>query len=585
MTTNKHIDSVALALYSAGYANLTRNAALYIGEHLDKCPQCRRQLAKLLQESMEAVEESATWIMPGRAEARENAELYESDRESGAELLAQTSPVPVVVAEEPPLDQDSGFAGEFSATGDDLIRDLATRVADMVGPQRYKVWFKGSTAFGLGGGFVNVQVPNPFVGAWIERYFVDAIRDAAAAVVGRPLDVTFTIDPALSGQVRKEQADLQVDYATSRPGQRARAQRKLGTPPPVPIGNRTFEDFVVGSSNRLAYTNAIGVVDEPASQLGPLLIHGGCGVGKTHLLQAICNRLKNRQPDRPFVYLSGEDFTNQYIFAVKSGELDAFRHRYRQIDVLVIDDVHFFSNKRGTQAEFLHTFNAIESAGKQLVMASDAHPKMISHLPESLISRLVSGMVVKIEPPDYETRVEVLRRRALKMNCDIPDSVVQYIAEHCQRNIRELEGALFKLIAVANVTNKPITLSLAVEGLRDLVQRTTSIVRLSDIESVVAIYFGLTPADLYTSRKSRSISLARGVAMYLARENTDLSFPEIGRLMGNKNHSTVLLAYRRIKKILDEGGTVQWQTSGSDVEKGLDVVLRELEEQLGTVDR
>ena len=190
-------------------------------------------------------------------------------------------------------------------------------------------------------------------------------------------------------------------------------------------------------------------------------------------------------------------------------------------------------------------------------------------------------MVVKVEAPDIATRVEVLRRRARKMNCELPDMVVQYIAEHCAANIRELEGALFKLVALAGVTHKPITLSLAVQGLRDLIQRTTSIVRLSDIESVVSIYFGLSPADLHTSRKSRTIALGRGIAMYLARKHTDMSFPEIGRFMGNKNHSTVLLASRRIAKIFQEDGMVRWNAAAGEKEKSVRLVLSELEEELG----
>ncbi|MEE9296400.1 MAG: chromosomal replication initiator protein DnaA [Phycisphaerae bacterium] len=467
------------------------------------------------------------------------------------------------------------------ANPDSMVTQLQDRIADKVGPQRFNVWFKGSTEFALADGFVNVSVPNQFVGGWIERHFVDAIKETALEIVGKPLDVAFTIDPALSRQVRKKQPDSQVDYATNNPERLARAQKKLGTPPPVTVPNRTFDDFVVGDANRLAYTTSISVAEQPASQFNPLFIHGGCGIGKTHLLQAICNRLRDRQPDRVYRYLCGEDFTNQYVFAVKSGELESFRDRYRKVDVLVIDDVHFFSNKRGTQSEFLHTFNAIDVAGKQLVMASDAHPKMISNLSESLVTRFVSGMVVKIDAPEFDMRVEVLRRRAVKMECKVPDPVVEYIAEHCRANIRELEGALYKLVALASVLKKPITLSLAVQGLQDLIQRTTSIVRLSDIESVVTIYFGLSPADLHTSRKSRTIALARGITMYLTRRHTDMSFPEIGRFMGNKNHSTVLLASRRIKNMVEKDETVRWNAAAGEKQKSIRAVLSELEEQLG----
>jgi len=468
------------------------------------------------------------------------------------------------------------------AQSEEAVALLQTRIAELVGPQRFKVWFKGSTSFTFADGLINVGVANQFVGGWIERHFRDIIREAASIVAGKPLDVTFTIDPTLARQIRRKQPDSQVEYASNNPERIARASKRLGAPPPLPAPRGRFEDFVVGDSNRLAYSTAMSVAEQPASQFNPLFIHGGCGIGKTHLLQAVCNRLNERNPDMAYRYLSGEDFTNQYVFAVKSQQLESFRQRYRLVDVLVIDDVHFFSNKRGTQTEFLHTFNAIDAAGKQVVMASDAHPKMISHLSESLVTRFVSGMVVKIDGPDYETRAEVLRRRAEKMGRQIPEPVIEYIAECCQSNIRELEGALFKLIAMADVIKQPISRSLAAQGLKDLIQRTTRIVRLSDIESVVAIYFGLSPADLHTSRKSRTIALARGVAMYLARKHTDMSFPEIGRFMGNKNHSTVLLACRRIAKLVDRDEPMRWVTGRGEHQKRALEVLSDLEGQLGT---
>ncbi|MCH7527114.1 MAG: chromosomal replication initiator protein DnaA [Planctomycetes bacterium] len=464
----------------------------------------------------------------------------------------------------------------------DPIGQLQDRIAEQVGPQRFKIWFKDATQFSFGDGFLHVGVPNQFVGNWIENHFSDVIRNVAKEVTGAPLELAFTIDPALSKQLRKKQPDTQIDYATANPERVARAQKRLGSPPPSTAQLRgRFDDFVVGEANRLAYSTAWSVAERPASQFNPLFIHGGCGLGKTHLLQAVCNKIKELYPDQNFRYVSGEDFTNQFVFAMRSGEIDAFRHRYRNVDVLVIDDIHFFSNKRGTQSEFLHTFNAIDAAGKQMVMASDAHPKMISNLSESLVNRFVSGMVVKIDPPDFATRVEVLRRRSKKLQCEVSEPVIQYIAEHCRTNIRELDGALLKLVALGSVTQQPTTVSLAVQGLQDLIQRTTSIVKLSDIESVVAIYFGLSPADLHTSRKSRTIALARGIAMFLARKHTPMSFPEIGRFMGNKNHSTVLLACRRINKIREADETVRWITGGGEKEMNLRAVLSELEEQLG----
>jgi chromosomal replication initiator protein len=323
------------------------------------------------------------------------------------------------------------------------------------------------------------------------------------------------------------------------------------------------------------------VAEHPAAQYNPLFIHGGCGVGKTHLLQAICNAIGQLHPNLHWVCVSGEDFTNQFVYAVRSGDLDAFRHRYRTVDVLVVDDIHFFANKRATQEEFLHTFNVIDAAGKQVVMASDAPPRMIGHLSESLVNRFVSGMVPKIDSPDFEIRAEFLRKRAQALNVDIPEPVVRHVAAAFQANIRELEGALLKLIALARLSNQPLTLSLADRGLRDLIQHTVPIVRLSDIESISAIFFGLTPADLHTSRKTRTIALARGLAMYLARKHTDMSFPEIARHMGNKNHTTVILATRRIQRMLEEDAVACWLAPAGEKQMKISVLVAQLETQLG----
>lgn len=465
---------------------------------------------------------------------------------------------------------------------EDFATDMMQRLADEVGPQRFKIWFKGATSFALTGGFVTVGVPNQFVGGWIERHFAETIRRTAAELVGGPVDVNFSIDPALARHLRKKQPDSQMEFASNNPERLAREMKRCGAQPAQTLPKYSFDEFVVGASNRLAYSTALSVAERPATQFSPLFVHGGCGLGKTHLVQAICHKIQTDHPHLTSRYLSGEDFTNHYVFATRSGEVDKFRNHYRSVDVLVIDDVHFFSNKRGTQQEFLHTFNAIDAAGRQVVMASDAHPKMISHLSENLVSRFVSGMVVKIDPPDYQTRVEVLRRRAARMGReDIPDAALEYIAEVCDANIRELEGALLKLLMFAQVNQKPITRSLAVQGLRDLIQRTARVVRLSDIETVVAIYFGLGQADLHTSRKSRTIALARSVAMHLARTHTDMSFPEIGRFMGNKNHSTVLLACRRIGRQIEQDSRVRWLTGRGEQERRVREVLSELEEQLG----
>jgi len=466
------------------------------------------------------------------------------------------------------------------ACAEDAVSLVESQVAEKIGPQRFNVWFKNATRFTITEDYLRISAPNHFVVEWIERHFADVISEVAREVTGRDFTLSFAIDPMLAKGLGKKQPDRQVEFVANNPERLARQQRRTTGPLPAsPNLKGRLEDFVVGESNRLAYVAARHVVDDPANHYNPLFIHGGCGLGKTHLLHGICNGLRERRPDLRWRYVSGEEFTNDYVYAVKARETDTFHQRYRNVDALVIDDVHFLANKRATQEEFLHTVKAIDGAGKQIVLASDAHPKMIGYLSESLVSRFLAGMVVRIESPDVEVRVGVLMQRAERLKVAVNDPVIRYIAENFRANIRELEGALLKVVAQAQVSGQPITLPLAERAIRDLVRQTAPVVMLSDIESVVAIYFGLTPADLHTSRKSRTIALARGIAMYLARKHTDMSFPEIGRFMGNKNHSTVILANRRIGKMLQGNETVRWMTPAGQKEQNLATLVDEIEEQ------
>ena len=461
----------------------------------------------------------------------------------------------------------------------DTVSLLSARLAEKIGPQRYNVWFKNVTRFQFMDGYLRISAPNHFIGEWIERHFADVISDVAREVAGNEFTLSFAIDPELAKGLGKKQPDRQVDFIANNPERVARQIKRQGGPLPGRAWRGKMEDFVVGPSNQLPYAAAQSVIESPAGAYNPLFLHGGCGVGKTHLIQAICNGIKERHPELLCRYVSGEEFTNDYVYAIKAKEQEAFRERYRNVDVLAIDDVHFLANKRGTQEEFLHTYQTIEAAGKQIILASDAPPKMIGHFSESLVSRFASGMVVRIESPDFQTRAEVLRRRARRIKVELSEPVILHIAANFRANIRELEGALLKVVAQARLTGEPITLSLAERALRDLIRQTAPVVMLSDIETNVAIYFGLNPADLHTSRKTRTIALARGIAMYLARKHTEMSYPEIGRFMGNKNHSTVILATRRISRLLQSNATVRWMTPVGQKEQNLAELIQELEEQ------
>ncbi|MCP4708278.1 MAG: ATP-binding protein, partial [Planctomycetes bacterium] len=312
-------------------------------------------------------------------------------------------------------------------------------------------WFKNSTRLKIEDNYVKVGVPNLFIGGWIENHFSEEISSAVSEVTEQPVKIIFTIDPELFGSQRRRQLDSQAEFLAKTSNPNGRRHRSMPANQDTKLRFK-LQTFVVGSSNQLAYSAAQTIVAEPRTHFNPLFIHGGCGLGKTHLLQGICNAVGQKRPDTNFIYVSGEEFTNQFILALKMGKLDSFRQRYRQADLLVLDDVHFLASKKATQEEFLHTFNAIDTASKQVVMASDAHPKMIGQLSESLVSRFISGMVVKIDPPEFETRCTILRQRARSMQKDIPDEVIEYIAENLCANVRELEGALLKVTAYASLS-------------------------------------------------------------------------------------------------------------------------------------
>lgn len=465
----------------------------------------------------------------------------------------------------------------------DVIGPIRNRVEALIGTPSYKTWIKHCTQFTNGDGFLKVGVPNLFIGGWIEDHYSTEIQKAASECLGPDIKVSYCIDPVLFRKMRKTTLNSQAAFI-EKFGENVPREGGNGHAAP-PAAERALrgrlEDFVVGANNRLAYSVALSVVERPLEDCSSVFIHSGCGLGKTHLLQGIGNALTRRQPSVRWVYASGEDFTNQFVQSLREHKLDAFRHCFRNIDVLLLDDMQFIANKRATQEEFFHTFNAINGAGKRVILASDAHPKMIGDLSESLVNRLVAGVIVRIDRPDLETRKEILRRRAAAFGREIPEEIIDYIAERIVANVRELEGCLVKLIAFAALPDQVLNLETARRALDEHLVQTGKLLTVAEIEQSVATYFGLTPADLHTSRKSRIIALARNVAMHIARTHTNFSFPEIGRMMGNKNHTTVLLACRRIGENLTKDSEVSWPSASGIQARKLSEIIRSLEEQLG----
>jgi chromosomal replication initiator protein len=459
----------------------------------------------------------------------------------------------------------------------EVLREILASLQERIGPQKFNAWFRHGTKLQLGDDRITVAVPNPFVANWIEQHYHGDLTETIQDHLGTKLPVTVAIDPELSSQCRKRNLDMQAEIVSRSTQGRSRNL------PAVPICSlkHRLEDFVVGASNRLAYQSAMAVSQSRNGHFGQLFVHGPCGVGKTHLLQGICNLAaarSNGDGRLNWRYVTGEQFTNEFIAALRSKTTRQFRDRYRKLDLLAIDDVHFLAAKRATQDEFLHTFNAIESAGKQIILASDAHPRLVGELHEQLVSRFLSGMVVKIEPPDKQTRMEILFRRANRIGLDLPQDVADYIADHIRASVRELEGTLVKLSALAALEDGRVSLRIARDALSDHLARTDSVITLGDIEAVVAAYFGITPADIHSSRRTRTVSVARMVAMTLARRHTQMSFPEIGRYMG-KNHSSVVLATQRMQRLLDDGDELVWNTPAGTRRMDAGELLTLLEEQ------
>lgn len=464
----------------------------------------------------------------------------------------------------------------------DAVSQILAKLEQQLGPQRYKVWFKNSTQLIIADGHLKVSAPNAFICGWIERHFAETITSVAQEVTGREIQVSFAVETKLLHSLRKRQLDSQADFIAKNPERVARECKRQGQPLPSRKLRGRFADLVVGSANRLAASVLRSISAGQADACGCVFVHGGSGLGKTHLLHALANELTEKRPDCRWAYLTGDEFTNAYVLAVRSNKMDVFRQRYRHLDVLIIDDVHFLASKKATQEEFLHTFNAIDAARKHVVLASDSHPKLIGQFNEQLVNRFVAGMVVRVEVPDFDMRCQILRRRAAAITAKpVPEEVIAYIAQNLTANVRELEGALLKLVMFSTVSHQPLTLSLARQALSEHLHRTQRVLGLEEIDQTVAMYFGLTPADLHTSRKTRTIALARGIAMYLARKHTDMSFPEIGRSMGNKNHSTVILANRRIEQMIQADEVARRQTPAGVQEEKLTDIIAKIEKQLG----
>ncbi len=464
-------------------------------------------------------------------------------------------------------------------TAESIVSAINDAIAEKIGQQKFRIWFKNSTRLTLTDGLLKIGVINPFIANWLESHFSTQIKESAHNITGGSCQVCFIVDPKLCENRRPAGFEWQAKPA---PAVLVESNKTISHRP-VNCGQKlklTFESFVVGQSNELAYNAAKAVISDKQSPFNPLFIHGGYGLGKTHLLQGICQQMRQSRPSANWLYMSAEDFANQFVLALKTRKLDAFRSRMRQTDLLAIDDIHFLASKPATQEEFLHTFNTLDLAGRQVILASDSHPKMIKEISEKLISRFVSGMVVKIDKPDFKTRCEICRQYAAVIKKHVPEDVIAYIAEHLKSNIRELQGAILKISAFASLQNGKIGLGMAQEVLADHIESCDPIVHLSDIESAAADFFQITPAAIHSAKKDRTIALARHFSMYLARKHTHLSSSEIGRLLGDKNHATVLVACKKVEDYIGRNAQINWQSPTGNRVASSTAILEQLEKNI-----
>ncbi len=383
---------------------------------------------------------------------------------------------------------------------------------------------------------IHLEAPDQFFKDWVEKHYLGLIQET--------LKLQGLDNLLVKLVVSSSQKDLSIPSAGE-----INLKNTLPTSS-VNLNSRyTFDNFVIGPSNRHAHAYSLAVANSPAKTYNPLFIYGGVGLGKTHLIQAICHQIKNNNPAGVKIcYVSSEKFTNELIDAIAHRSTAAFRQKYRSLDVLVIDDIHFIAGKESTQEEFFHTFNTLYDAHKQIVFSSDRPPKEITNLQERLVSRFGWGLATDIQPPDLETRVAILKKKIEREPVTIPDDVIFFIAQLIKTNIRELEGALIRTIAYSLLEESPVNLQLTREVLKDLLKEPTKLITVDFIQRCVAEEFGVSLQDLKNKRRNKQIVLPRQIAMYLSRELTDLSLPEIGELFGGKDHTTVLHSYNKIKE-------------------------------------
>jgi len=432
----------------------------------------------------------------------------------------------------------------------DLWNNALSNIETKISKPSFDTWLKATKAHSLQGDLLVITAPNEFARDWLEERYSQLIAGILYEITGEELMVKFIIPQ----NQQEEEFNQQISAKSKKAKEEEVGEQTILN------SKYTFDTFVIGSGNRFAHAASLAVAEAPAKAYNPLFIYGGVGLGKTHLMHAIGHYVLDHNPSAKVVYLSSEKFTNEFINSIRDNKGAEFRDKYRNVDVLLIDDIQFLAGKESTQEEFFHTFNTLHEESKQIIISSDRPPKEIPTLEDRLRSRFEWGLITDITPPDLETRIAILRKKAKADGLDIPNEVMLYIANQIDTNIRELEGALIRVVAYSSLINKDINADLAAEALKDIVPSSKpKVITIHDIQKVVGDHFNIKLEDFKAKKRTKSIAFPRQIAMYLSRELTDFSLPKIGEEFGGRDHTTVIHAHEKISKMLATDSSLQKQ--------------------------
>lgn len=423
----------------------------------------------------------------------------------------------------------------------DLWQQVLSIIQTKLSKPSFDTWFKATKASFVDESILEVTAPTTFAAEWLEGRYTKLIRSTLYEFLGRQIDVRFSIEETKTAEQSIVFPPKQVHHHVS------------SDEPHTHMLNPkyTFDTFVIGANNRFAHAASLAVAEAPAKAYNPLFLYGGVGLGKTHLMHAIGHYIMDHNPNTRVLYISSEKFTNEFINAIRDSQGESFRTKYRNIDVLLIDDIQFLAGKEQTQEEFFHTFNALHEERKQIVISSDRPPKEIPTLEDRLRSRFEWGLITDIQAPDLETRIAILRKKAKAENLDIPNEAMNYIANQIDTNIRELEGALIRVVAYSSLINADITSHLAAEALKDIIPSSRPrMITIQDIQMKVGEFYGLRLEEFKARKRTKAVAYPRQIAMYLSRELTDYSLPKIGEAFGGRDHTTVIHAHEKITQQL-----------------------------------